>query len=430
MGMTWDKREALAAPTNESSMYIQSVIILIVSITSLLGAAWIILSFICFKNLRSFRHHLTLGLAISDFLMAANFISSTALNVAGKYIGAPEQATFCSFNGFMTQVFVIQTDYWVLTIAICTYIILADHKRMSSWIQDQRLFLSFLPWAFSVLWAGVGLKLAGYGDIGAWCWFTSDKVRLFANFVPRWIIVATILGMYARLYYVLYRAHKRFVSFGHVSSDPKSASRDAEAAVVSNRSPAGLTNNTNYESRSRYGGERTNKKLKMVARLMLMYPVAYMLIWTLPTAVRIYQTTQGSPAPFALQTVDKSCIVLQGLIDAIIYGVNEPSLSSWRNLLFPDAFPNIDGVNAPRPGNSNQGMRHNIPCTRLDDTMPGDSTSSLEMTLSATDSTARITRDSTDVGTKSREKDSGIELKVLTQATSARIRTTDRETYI
>jgi hypothetical protein len=42
-----------------------------------------------------------------------------------------------------------------------------------------------------------------------------------------------------------------------------------------------------------------------LARLMLMYPIAYILIWTLPTAIRIYQASTGKPAPFALQTVDK-----------------------------------------------------------------------------------------------------------------------------
>jgi hypothetical protein len=32
----------------------------------------------------------------------------------------------------VTQVFVIQIDYWVLLIALCTYLVLTDHKRSSS----------------------------------------------------------------------------------------------------------------------------------------------------------------------------------------------------------------------------------------------------------------------------------------------------------
>lgn len=42
-----------------------------------------------------------------------------------------------------------------------------------------------------------------------------------------------------------------------------------------------------------------------MARLMLMYPIAYIFVWTLPTAIRIYQASKGAAAPFALQTIDK-----------------------------------------------------------------------------------------------------------------------------
>lgn len=66
---------------------------------------------------------------------------------------------------------------------------------------------------------------------------------------------------------------------------------------------------------------------------MLLYPLAYAVIWSLPTVIRIYQTTTSQPAPWQLQTVDKVCIVVQGLVDAIIYGATEQSLSSWRELL-------------------------------------------------------------------------------------------------
>jgi hypothetical protein len=38
-------REALAAPADRSQMVLQSIVILVVSILSILGAGWIILSF-------------------------------------------------------------------------------------------------------------------------------------------------------------------------------------------------------------------------------------------------------------------------------------------------------------------------------------------------------------------------------------------------
>ena len=71
---------------------------------------------------------------------------------------------------------------------------------------------------------------------------------------------------------------------------------------------------------------------------MLLYPLAYAVVWTLPTAIRIYQTISGQPAPWQIQTADKACIVLQGFVDAVIYGATESCVSSWRNLLFPGKF--------------------------------------------------------------------------------------------
>jgi hypothetical protein len=70
--------------------------------------------------------------------------------------------------------------------------------------------------------------------------------------------------------------------------------------------------------------------LKKMAYQMMSYPLVYMLIWTIPTSIRIYQSVTGKPAPFGIATVDKACIVIQGFADAIIYGVNETSVSAWR----------------------------------------------------------------------------------------------------
>jgi hypothetical protein len=45
--------------------------------------------------------------------------------------------------------------------------------------------------------------------------------------------------------------------------------------------------------------------LKKLARQMMYYPIVYMLIWTIPTSIRIYQSITGKPAPFGIATVDK-----------------------------------------------------------------------------------------------------------------------------
>ncbi|KAH7114210.1 G protein-coupled glucose receptor regulating Gpa2-domain-containing protein [Dendryphion nanum] len=360
-------RIVLSAPAANEEIRILNIVILVASILSILGAGWIMLSFCLFKQVRTFRHQLILGLAISDFWMAVNFLSSCAVNLSGNLLSQPPQKKFCSFNGFMTQLFVVQTDYWVLLIAVCTFLILGNYKHMSTWIQDHRLILWTLPWGLSALWAALGLALAGYGDIGAWCWFTSDKVRLLVNFIPRWLIIIVILALYARLYRVIYKAHNRFISFNESGEFPHSHSRsqnhnlEPETESVSStrrigrpstsmnmaskdvdveQYSAGTSNNLNPHNIVGSNGTvqgRTHARhypaspvLKKMAYQMMSYPLVYMLIWTIPTTIRIYQSVTGKSAPFGIATVDKACIVIQGFADAVIYGISETSMSAWR----------------------------------------------------------------------------------------------------
>ncbi|EXF84333.1 hypothetical protein CFIO01_08817 [Colletotrichum fioriniae PJ7] len=307
----------LDQPPTAEEVRIESVVILVVSILSLCGAAFIMASYWIFPNLRSFRHRLIIGLAISDFLMAFNFICSTTMNLSGRLIDDPEQTDFCKLNGFMAQVFVIQTDYWVLSIAICTFFILAGQRKRANWVQNHEVVIWGLPWFFSVLWASLGFKLAGYNSIGAWCWFKSDKVRLLANFVPRWIIISIMFVSYAYLALVLFRAQNRLSSIqespGHLESGY--STQDGSRAASTHE---GL------EGRSMI----SIRRLKRVARQLLLYPLAYAIVWTIPTAIRIYQASTNKPAPFALQNIDQACIVVQGLVDAVIYGMNETSVAS------------------------------------------------------------------------------------------------------
>jgi hypothetical protein len=46
--------------------------------------------------------------------MAMNYLLATARNLSGHNIGAPEEKKFCSFNGFMVEAFVNQSEITVL----------------------------------------------------------------------------------------------------------------------------------------------------------------------------------------------------------------------------------------------------------------------------------------------------------------------------
>lgn len=131
-----------------------------------------------------------------------------------------------------------------------------------------------------------------------------------------------MLGLYVRLYRIIYRAHEQFISFQDESSshglpgissesDPGSSTRRTGRPSTSMH----ITSKDGTIEVERHGtGAMTNGQthvgrpgtvLKKLAKQMMYYPLAYMLIWTIPTSIRIYQSVTGVPAPFGIATVDK-----------------------------------------------------------------------------------------------------------------------------
>ncbi|KAL5349678.1 hypothetical protein ACLOAV_004708 [Pseudogymnoascus australis] len=268
---------ALSAPSSPKEVHTLSTAILVVSVLSAIGAGWIILSFILFRPLRSFRHQLILGLAISDFWMAINFMSSAIVTIRGRDIGSEVEKPFCSFNGFMVQLFVAQTDYWVLAIAIYTYLILANHKHQSTWVQDHKLTIWVIPWFLSTLWASIGLAVVGYGDIGAWCWFVSDTVRLFVNFIPRWLIIIIMLALYTRLYFIIYKSHSRFMSFSEDAAESLPTS-SVSASRNTPRLQFGVISNADKNGGRGGGGVQVTGRAPSVLKRVLVCNPPYLLL--------------------------------------------------------------------------------------------------------------------------------------------------------
>ncbi|KAM7182872.1 hypothetical protein V8F33_013964, partial [Rhypophila sp. PSN 637] len=102
-----------------------------------------------------------------------------------------------------------------------------------------------------------------------------------------------------------------------------------------------------------------------LARLILLYPLAYAIVWSLPICIRIYQTITGHPAPWQLQTIDEAY--------AIIYGAIESSLSNWRSLFFLRKFlpPSmIMGVGDTGTSTAGTGKRASKRWTRSSMTAP------------------------------------------------------------
>lgn len=96
----------------------------------------------------------------------------------------------------------------------------------------------------------------------------------------------------------------------------------------------------------------------------------------------------------------QACIVSQGLVDAVIYGINEVSLSQWRELIFSES-QNVADTGASLPAGTSQHHNHGLA-----------NDSGVNIASSASSETRIIAR-SQNMDTSSVDKEAGIELTVM-----------------
>ncbi|GAO52661.1 hypothetical protein G7K_6733-t1 [Saitoella complicata NRRL Y-17804] len=188
-----------------SSPPTSSPVLLAFSTLSFLFSAFSITSYLLFPPLRHTRTRLVLYMSLCDCLVALNFMVSAAVSVNQEAGGETElKGKFCTANGAFTQWFIVQSDYWVLVIALCTYAVFRP-PGPTSLLRRALPYLLHLPYTLSLLQSILGATLVGYVDVGSWCWFGSDKIRFLWNYTQRISIGLVITAIYVKLWTVLRR---------------------------------------------------------------------------------------------------------------------------------------------------------------------------------------------------------------------------------
>ncbi|KAK6353127.1 hypothetical protein TWF696_005117 [Orbilia brochopaga] len=183
-------------------------VILAGSVLSIIGSLYMILGFVFLKTLRTFRHQLILGLAISDLFLALSFFIPSASMLLDNETSSPDNRTFCMVNGFFIQFFFLQIDLWQITIAATTVVFLLWPCVTLDWARERIYMLWILPWAASLAFGMVAYGIWSYKDIGAYCWIEQPMVRLFFNYIPRWVIILACLITYGWIFWLIRKVRR------------------------------------------------------------------------------------------------------------------------------------------------------------------------------------------------------------------------------
>ncbi|XP_028111822.1 G-protein coupled receptor 1 [Camellia sinensis] len=295
---------------------------------SLLGSGFIVLCYICFKELRKFSFKLVFFLALSDMLYS--FFS---------IVGDPSKGLFCYAQGYSTHFFCVASFLWTTTIAFTLHRTVVRHKTD---VEDLEPVFHLYVWGTSLVMTvirSIGNDHGHFGELGAWCWTqtgrTGKAVHFITFYVPLWgaIIfngvtyfqvirmlnnatrVCTHLPIFLPPFFILFSDDNQNSDWGDPFS-PNLWCRDVENPVKIVFFTRNALNRWGY------------------------YPLILIGSWTFGTINRIHDFVEPGHKIYWLSFLDVGMAALMGLFNSIAYGLN----SSVRRVIYerldllPDRF--------------------------------------------------------------------------------------------
>ncbi|KAF6833851.1 plasma membrane g protein coupled receptor that interacts with the heterotrimeric g protein a [Colletotrichum plurivorum] len=184
-----------------------------------LSFASVTLAFYWFSRMRrSFRHDLIMLLMSSDMLKSLWFIIFPIADFRNGPIAS--DSSFCQASGFFLSVGIEASDIAVVLIALHTaiYIFRPRHSSRQSGLYPHRNIAFAVFILFPLLMASLAfINWPGYANNGEYCYLPArpEWPRLALSWVPRYMILLTIVGLYAYIYiYVTLRIRR----FGRLSA--------------------------------------------------------------------------------------------------------------------------------------------------------------------------------------------------------------------
>lgn len=270
--------------------------ILISSSLSIIGCLFIIFSFVLFRDSRKCGRRLLFMLSLADLGLAVSWLAGVVIN-----LHTPGVSTPCIAQGYAMEFFRLSSFMWTGCFAIHLYQIIwkniKDPEVYEIWYHITAWGIPTLVCVYFVVQDQEGVQMMGQTD-RPWCWirdFSHDKWQAFGAHLqylmfygPLLIIFIFNLGVYAFL--------------------------------------------------GRKVGELMQTRMKIrIQKRLLLYLVVFQLtsIWGL--ANRIYQAwSPGHKYDYFLLCMDSLFGPAQGILNALVYGLNQKLRDRYVEWLCPD----------------------------------------------------------------------------------------------
>ncbi|RPA97929.1 family A G protein-coupled receptor-like protein [Choiromyces venosus 120613-1] len=313
-----------------------SILTLIGSSLSALGAGFICLCYLFLPLKAHFRHRLIQSLALADFLNASS-TSTSGFYILARNRELPE-GVGCKVNGLVTQITVQATDLSILAIALVTVWAITKPSTFSRWSTRKGILTVCIIWVFPFITGFTALAKDWYHPVsGNWCWIQKKPayIRYALTHGWRFFVIFTVIALYTYLHFFLrdHFSELRDASNGSTGTFRSRLQRDLlrrqneqqqgrtppcppPVAVVSTASgPQGKSHAIKQSYQDSDYGKKVSKVLLMKA-----YPTFYVILWIPGIANRLVEASGRSSTTLQLMQASTQFV---GLANAITYGWNE-----------------------------------------------------------------------------------------------------------
>lgn len=272
---------------------------------------------------RVFRHHLIFFLIAYDFLKAVTLLFYPARVSLVNH--AYYNGNFCNIVGFFTAMAIEGADIAIFSFAIHTALLIFAPNRkykngdkVEGGLYPYRWYVWVLSFVIPVVLAALAfVDSVGYQPLVSWCYLPERPrwYRLVLSWVPRYVIVITILCLYAAIYIHVIRQFK-LIMYLHEDINGKQSHRlkfdrhlfanirylvsqflatggvlhrggEHSESSREDSSPDGIKNQIHEASMSLFDQRRIQIERQM--KLIFIYPILYIFLWLAPFALQCIQ---------------------------------------------------------------------------------------------------------------------------------------------
>ncbi|XP_038050471.1 cyclic AMP receptor-like protein A isoform X2 [Patiria miniata] len=239
-----------------------------------------------------FKKHVVFVQRLILYLTIAAFFDSTAYLMANVQPDGP----LCDFEAFWLSFWDWAVLLWVTCLTINLFLITVKMIRTDRY----EILYHIVCWTVALAISLLPLIGDNYGPAGAWCWIKEESTawRFFTWYGPLFIIIIAMFIMYS---YIIFILNKKVKSWQGT-----------------------------YEPEI----ERNRQILKAEIRPLQAYPFIYLALSVFPLINRIQNAANPGHPIFALVILHALTSPLQGLVNAVVYGMDRETRSrlSWTQI--------------------------------------------------------------------------------------------------